>query len=126
MTRSFRSALSSGATRPPRSNEVVPSSSEKVKTPTLSKRPAFTKPSSASKSASVSPGKPTMKDVRTATPGTFSRMRSTMPSRLPRPVGRFMRLSTLWLACWRGMSTYFTTFSSAAMTSRMGSLRVAG
>ena len=61
-----------------------------------------------------------------ATPGTRSRIRSTIPSRFPRPVGRFMRLSTASLACCSGMSTYLTTFSSDAIASRIGSVSVDG
>ena len=61
-----------------------------------------------------------------ATPLTRSRILCTMPRRLPRPVGRFMRLSTASLACCSGMSTYLTTFSSEAIASRIGSVRVDG
>jgi hypothetical protein len=67
-----------------------------------------------------------MKDVRKATPGTRARTRSTMPSRLPRPVGRFMRFSTGSEACWSGMSTYLTTLSTEAIASRTASVTVAG
>ncbi len=105
---------------------MVPSSSEKVKTPTLSKAPSFTKASSSSNSASVSPGKPTMNEVRTVKPGTRSRIRSTSPRRLPRPVGRFIRRRTESEACWRGMSTYLTTFSSEAIAPKIPSVIVAG
>jgi hypothetical protein len=89
-------------------------------------RARSTTSSVSAKSASVSPGKPTMNEVRTATPGTRSRILSTMPSRFPRPVGRFIRRRTGSLACCSGMSTYLTTFSSDAIASRIGSLRVAG
>ena len=67
-----------------------------------------------------------MNEVRKATPGTRARTRSTMPSRLPRPVGRFIRRNTASLACCKGMSTYLTTFSSEAIASRMPSVTVAG
>jgi hypothetical protein len=126
ISRRLRDSFTRGAIRSGSSNDVVPSSSENVKTPTLSNCAASTKASSSSKSPSVSPGKPTMNDVRTATPGTRWRMRSTIPSRWPFPVGRFIRFSTDSLACWRGMSTYFTTRSSPAIASRTGSLSVAG
>ena len=97
-----------------------------MKTPTLSNSAALTKATSSSNSAGVSPGKPTMNEVRTATPGTRARMRSIIPIRLPRPVGRFMRRSTSSEACWSGMSTYLTTLSTSAMAARTGSLSVAG
>ena len=89
-----RDSFTRAGTRPERSKELVPSSSEKVKTPRCRTARFSTKARRLSKSSSVSPGKPTMNDVRMATPGTRSRIRSTMPRRLPRPVGRFMRFNT--------------------------------
>ena len=108
-----RDSFTRAGTRPARSNDVVPSSSEKVKTPTLSNSAAFDE---LQQSLEVLLGLAREADDEGRC-GWRRRARargscSTMPSRLPRPVGRFMRLSTVSLACCSGMSTYLTTFSS--------------
>ena len=63
------------------------------------------KSSSVSKAAADSPGKPTMKVVRSAMPGTPARMRA-MRSRMYCPlVSRRIRASMSSWMCWSGMST---------------------
>jgi hypothetical protein len=67
-----------------------------------------------------------MKAVRNTTPGTRVRtVSTTRRSRAP-PWPRFMRRSIASLACWSGMSTYFTTLGCVAITSTSSSVRVSG
>ena len=104
----------------------VPSSRLYLKQPTMSKRLVRTKSSSCSKSASVSPGWPTMKVVRSAMSGM--RVRSLVSSSCVRSalVWRRMRESIWSLACCSGMSMYFTTFGRRAIASTMASVKVLG
>ena len=59
---------------------------------------------SSSNSASVSPGKPTMKVERKVRSGQAARQAWTRASVFSFEAGRFMRLSTVGEACWKGMS----------------------
>jgi hypothetical protein len=92
----------------------VPSSGEKGKTPTLSKRIASMKESISSKSRSVSPGKPTMNEVLIAASGTMDLMRSTSIL-IPFDKGLlFIALRTVSVPCWSGISKYLQIRGSFA------------
>ncbi len=117
ISRSRRFRFTDAGTSSSHSPARVPSSCEYVKTPTWSKPTAVTKPLSSSKSASVSPGNPTMNVVRRETSGIRVRMLSSSVSYDLRVPGRRMRFRTASDACCSGRSMYFTTFSHSAMAS---------
>jgi hypothetical protein len=70
-----------------------------------------------SKSRSDSPGKPTMKLVRSAMPGTAARTFSSVLRKISAPAPRFMRFSTAGEACCSGTSRYLQMLSCFAMVS---------
>ena len=112
----FRAAVS--GTSSVIAKACVPSCGEYANTPTRSNCTSSRKSSSDSKSASVSPGKPTMHVVRMATSGMIARMRATRSRIVARRSGRRIRFSTSSDACWIGMSRYGTMRASLAMSSR--------
>ena len=73
----MRRSFSPAGTGSPSGSDPEPGSGEYAKAPTLSSSAARTNYQSSANSASVSPGKPTMKVVRIAMSGTISRIRST-------------------------------------------------
>ncbi len=112
-----RSVMTSAATFPSSAKLPALSTSEYSNTPIQSNWPARTKSQSSSKSFSVSPGNPTMNEVRNATPGMVARMRSSNFKNASPWEPRFMRASMLRLACCNGMSMYFTSRGCAASVS---------
>ena len=76
ISRQRRSMVRLG-TLPSISKAAVPSSSEYWKTPSRSKRCSLTKALRSSKSSSVSPGRPTISEVRKVRPGTRARILAT-------------------------------------------------
>ena len=79
---------------------------------------ALTNWHNSSKSASVSPGNPTMKLVRSVTPGNRPADALDQFEELIAVRPRFMRFSTAPLACCSGMSMYLATAACSAMVSR--------
>ena len=125
MIRSNRSRFTACGTWPAISAAGVPSSGEYSKTPSRSKRCSSTKRSRSSKSASVSPGRPTMSEVRSASPGTRARSRASRARRNTESRPRFIARSSRSELCWSGMSRYFTIFGSEAIASTSASGHVA-
>ena len=93
------SSITSSGTWSGKSLALAPLTGEYLKQPTRSSCAASKKSSNSSNSASVSPGKPTIKVERITNSGQISRhlaMRSNTLSELP---GRFISLSMRLLAC---------------------------
>src|SRR5439155_1177546 len=90
-----RSVTTSASTFPSNAKLPALSTSEYSKTPIQSNCPARTKSQSSLKSVSVSPGNPTMNDVRSETPGIVERMRSSNFRNASPCDPRFMRASML-------------------------------
>src|ERR1022692_3895801 len=105
----FNSASSSYA--------AAPSSSEYENTPSQSIFAAEINASSCLKSSSVSPGNPTIKLVRSTIPGTVARAFSINRRKTSGAPPRFIRFSTLGLACCSGTSRYFAILSCRAIVS---------
>ena len=99
----------------------VPSSREYANAPRWSNRSSRTFSSSSSNCRRVSPGKPTMNEVRMATPGTRSRMRPIRSSICACETRRPMRRRMSSFRCWSGRSTYGQSFGSVAV--RLDELR---
>ncbi len=104
MNRSQRSCLTSGATWPGRSLAAAPATFSYWKHPTRSSRASSSHSSRYSKSASVSPGNPTMKVERMAISGQIPRQARIRSSTFASLAGRRMARSTPGAACWNGMS----------------------
>ena len=95
----------------------MPSSSEYPKIPMASSRASVRKRCSSARSASVSPGKPTMKLERTPASGQARLTCSSSAQKRSRSPNRRMDRSTRPLACWKDRSKYGTTPGVDVMTS---------
>jgi len=82
----------------------VPSCGEYVKTPAWSKRTSPTKSFSSENSDSVSPGKPTINEVRRAMSGIAERRSASVRRTISMFAGRRIRFNIFTLACCSGMS----------------------